>query len=759
MIKLFKIILLLLSSFTCHAQTLMDNREIIFLKSAADTLFVSGNFTNNSSGTVNVKGLLRVKGNTTLLSGSEVIIDTTGIVQMGGALSNNGIFNASAGTVEMIGNASQILPVGSFTNNAVSNLIISNTHASGVVMTGAVDIYRSLTYSAGGTSLTTGDSLTFKSSAAQTAWLGNMTGHIITGKAIVERFISARRAWRLLSVPTGMLQTVKHAWQENASVSAENPKPGYGTQISDNTSSWAANGFDFLSPGGPSLKKYISATNSFTGIVSTNDALSNSQAYFAFIRGDRTVTGVGAPTRTVLRTYGTLYTGDRPAISVAADKFETIGNPYASRVDVRNITKTGLRDFFYVWDPVLGGGSGLGAYQLLSNDEAGNYVITPGSGSYGNAGSICNDIESGHAFLVQAGATGGSLTFKEEAKNTGSILTSVAATGPQASLRLNLLGVNGDGSSYTNDGILVNFDETNASAVNEFDAVKMINTKENLAIKRSGNLLSLERRGTLTANDTVFLSSTNLKTQNYRFNFDAQYFGGVALLGYLDDAYLNTSSPVNLSGQTAVNFSVSSNPASYASDRFRLVFKLAGVLPFRFTDLSANRAGEDVVINWKTSDEETIVSYTPESSADGFVFVPMNPVQANHTTGTYSQKHLNPSSAPVIYRIRSKDLTGRVAYSKIVIVAGKKGSENISVFPNPVSDGVLHIIMKDLQYGSFELTLVNVKGQTVYTSIIDLAGQTANYSLKLNGSVTRGNYIITFTHKGEFIRSQRITVL
>ena len=68
---------------------------------------------------------------------------------------------------------------------------------------------------------------------------------------------------------------------------------------------------------------------------------------------------------------------------------------------MRYITKTGLKDFFYVWDPNLGGQSGLGAYQTFSYNGS-DYVITPGMGSYGASGSVSNYIQSGQAFLIQA---------------------------------------------------------------------------------------------------------------------------------------------------------------------------------------------------------------------------------------------------------------------------------------------------------------------------------------------------------------------
>ena len=47
----------------------------------------------------------------------------------------------------MTGSLSQDIAANTFVNNAVNNLIISNSSAAGVVLAGALDVYGSLTYS------------------------------------------------------------------------------------------------------------------------------------------------------------------------------------------------------------------------------------------------------------------------------------------------------------------------------------------------------------------------------------------------------------------------------------------------------------------------------------------------------------------------------------------------------------------------------------------------------------------------------------
>lgn len=300
-------------------------------------------------------------------------------LQISGGISTAGSISASTAAILLNGSSLQSIPAGAFVNNALYDLIINNPTVSGVAINGTLDIYGSVTFMGSGKKLYTNDLLTLKSTVTNTARIGDMTGNTIVGKVTVERYISARKAWRLLAIPTSTTQTIKEAWQEGASNSSSNPIAGFGTQITSNRSSWSADGFDSYSVGGPSLKVYNSGNDNFDGVTTLNAAFPNPKGGFmTFIRGERNAITVSAtPTATILRTTGNLYTGDQPPVSVPASKFAAIGNPYASVLDARNITKSGIKDFFYLWDPNLSGYYGYGGYQTLSYDGS-DYVITPG---------------------------------------------------------------------------------------------------------------------------------------------------------------------------------------------------------------------------------------------------------------------------------------------------------------------------------------------------------------------------------------------
>ena len=160
--------------------------------------------------------------NITIASGASVTVNGQPL-QISGSITNSGIFDASMGAIELNGSTAQSIGTNIFLNHSVSDLIISNTSSSGVTLNDSLNIYRSLTYGASGTNLTTNGNLTLKSTISQTAYIGNMTGHTLTGDVTVERYIATGtgaapnhgKSWQLLAVPTTG-QTIKAAWQEGA---------------------------------------------------------------------------------------------------------------------------------------------------------------------------------------------------------------------------------------------------------------------------------------------------------------------------------------------------------------------------------------------------------------------------------------------------------------------------------------------------------------------------------------------------------------
>ncbi len=592
-----------------------------------------------------------------------VLTLSNGTIQINGVINHSaGTIDGINGTVEMNGTAPQSIPANLFENNALNNLVIGNTTANGVDINGTLDIYRSVTFSPGGLKLTTNDFLTFKSTATETAWLGNMTGKTLVGAATVERYIpNHSKAWQLLSAPTTG-QSIKDSWQEGSASPNSNPVPGYGTQITSNVPNATVHpepGYDLFSANGPSIKIYNSSTGGYDAIPSTALPIANAKGYMLFVRGDRSVTTFGAPaTATVLRTKGTLFTAaNPPQVMVITGglpplNFASIGNPYPSAIDltklILNESGGGVQDIFYLWDPLLTTAAnsvyGLGGFQTLTRNGA-TYDVTPGGGSYGPTNKL---LQSGQAFFVSAPFAPGTVKFTEDCKTDGSsIVTRESGSSNQKQLTLKMFAII-NGERVLIDGNRIQCNESYANQLDIQDARKLNNTGENISIRKGDILLSVERRKPFQRRDTVFLRMNQVKVQQYEFEITAKNLRDDDLAAYLEDSYLQTSRVINLNGTTVVAFAVENIAGSYNPDRFRIVFKKSNS-GSRASDLPTTKA------------KKRKISVFP------------NPV-----TGKQLQLHFA-AGADADYNIKMVNTNGQVLYRGTIHVGDAEATEKIKL--------------------------------------------------------------------------------
>lgn len=507
------------------------------------------------------------------------------------------------------------------------------------------------------------------------------------------------------------------------------------------------------------MKTYNSATDTWVGITSTANPIKTTTGYMTFIRGDRLANAFNStPTQTVLRTKGDLYTGNQAPITVNANELTGIGNPYASALDMRYITKIGVKNFFYLWDPQLGGRYGLGAYQTFSyNVGLGDYVVTPGGGSYPASGSSSNYIQSGQAFFVQGDVGGGSLTFKEAAKTSGSALISAPAGPGQPQMRVNLLGINPDNTTYVTDGLLINYDNSYNNLVDDNDAIKMVNSSENLSVKVSNRLLVVESRRIVNQQDTIFLNLTNTKVQQYRFEINAEELDQPGITAFLEDNYLHTSTPISLNGNTTIDFNIVNIAGSNAADRFSIVFTPPAVLPLSLTSVKAYQKNKDIAVEWTAENESNMKEYHVEKSNDGNHFTKATSVEAkNAALNNYNWLDVHPSQGYNYYRIRSIDLNGKTEYSKVVKVLIGSIKQSITIYPNPVKDGMINLQMINQPAGIYFIHITNHLGQSILSKSIKHYEGSGSETIQLPKNLSHGVYQVNITKNNAAVSTIKI---
>lgn len=192
-------------------------------------------------------------------------------------------------------------------------------------------------------------SIIFKSNNTSTGRFDSYTGAAITGTGSVtmERYIDGKRAFRLLAPGVTTAGTIANNWQQQVFITG---------------STTGADGFDATTSGAASM--FTFENSGWEPIANTDQLTLNAQTgYRILIRGDRTPSILTSPsngnmnTPVTLAATGTLTTGDVTYTTLSDQDYSLVANPYISPIDWATVTKSGVSDTYYAWDPNLGTGN------------------------------------------------------------------------------------------------------------------------------------------------------------------------------------------------------------------------------------------------------------------------------------------------------------------------------------------------------------------------------------------------------------------
>lgn len=470
-------------------------------------------------------------------------------------------------------------------------------------------------------------------------------------------------------------------------------------------------------------------------------------AYRIMIRGDRTVdlnTQPANNSATILRTTGAVTTGtvtfgtatstpsNLPKLAANANEFSFIGNPYPSAIDWNAVTKTGITGYYYIWDPTIGS---RGAYVSCFND---------GTKSV-QSSNVSTAIQLGQGFFVKNSAIAETRQIVISESNKVNILSNVFKTQNTSSVIKMKLYLTATYNAVGNaqDGAVVLFNSAFSNEVNDDDAAKLTNQDENLAIQRGSSLMSIERRNMPAAgNDTIKLKLWQLSNSSYTLKLNASYFDNTTT-AYLFDAYTNTSTPLNMTAVTEVNFAVTSDSASSNTNRFAIVLNNNNALPVTFTAINGYAKNNGINIDWMVANEINLSKYEVEKSADGIHFNMLSSINAANQN-SYSYFDATTMGTNNYYRIKAVDKNAAVQYSSIVNVKMNKGTTSVTVLNNPVKNKLLVVQFDAVKAATYTIQLINNAGQLVQQKQITCNAGTFVQSIELSG-VMNGMYQVQIT--------------
>lgn len=145
---------------------------------------------------------------------------------------------------------------------------------------------------------------------------------------------------------------------------------------------------------------------------------------------------------------------------------------------------------------------------------------------------------------------------------------------------------------------------------------------------------------------------------------------------------------------------------------------VTGVLPLNLLEFTAQPAGSQVNLQWKTSNEINTAKFIVERSADGSSYAPVAIVAAAGSGNNfYNTTDTDPFTGNNYYRLKMMDIDGSFTYSDIVLVRFN-AAKGLVLSPVPARSQ-LTITLKDNAFKGQPATVINASGAVMAEIILN----------------------------------------
>lgn len=213
--------------------------------------------------------------------------------------------------------------------------------------------------------------------------------------------------------------------------------------------------------------------------------------------------------------------------------------------------------------------------------------------------------------------------------------------------------------------------------------------------------------------------------------------GAIMHYALFNGASAHTLSATDLAGGNFVQFK--SEIGNLCGPTAMTAYTGCSSLPITIGSVNAWQKGRGVQVEWINESESEVHHYIVEESANGSAFtdgISVSPKANNGQRAGYEWFDASVSNGSNYYRIKSVGYNGAVKHSGVVTVNFAAAGKTFSVYPNPVTGGVLTASFNNLVKGKYRLSVYNTSGQEVASRMIVHGGGNAVENISLPGVAT-----------------------
>src|SRR5260221_1167918 len=179
-------------------------------------------------------------------------------------------------------------------------------------------------------------------------------------------------------------------------------------------------------------------------------------------------------------------------------------------------------------------------------------------------------------------------------------------------------------------------------------------------------------------------------------------------------------------------------------------------LPLHLLEFNGRLQNGNVLLNWKTENEQNTSHFEIERSTDGRDYTAVGNVAAINQTGVhnynYTDNNVTTLAMPVVYyRLKQIDNDGRFTYSRIVTLSVDNSRNIVLFYPNPViNEAILMITVNKKE--KVQARIIDNAGRIIKQEQLNLTAGSTSLSLDIS-AMGKGIYFLEL--KSETMNEQR----
>lgn len=202
--------------------------------------------------------------------------------------------------------------------------------------------------------------------------------------------------------------------------------------------------------------------------------------------------------------------------------------------------------------------------------------------------------------------------------------------------------------------------------------------------------------------------------------------------------------PVNMAGNVRLRI-IKTDGGTNRINIDDITYTQNAALPVKFAEVKAQRVGNAIRISWSNLTETDMLSYSVQRMKANGAWEELVSVKAAKNDGgraDYQYMDQHPADGVNLYRIEANETDGKKLYSVILRADTKNTETGISVFPNPVTEGVFSLQLNGLARGIYQAGIYNLSGQQVRQIVISNKGNNETEMISLPAGLKPGLYTI-----------------